>query len=332
MLISPTRQSGITESSRLHPSQEGVLSSRKSARQGRAEGRIDASRLERWSLMGRTQMSVARAQDSEKALGQTWNELKRLERQLAQGKGEQQELQHRLQRLESKLQSGGMLTPELKPKMLQPASTRQVRYGTEPLDLLSAKPTAERLRFSFPLSGGVAEVHIPAGAQGEAVVKRLDQALKHEQIRARMSGKGSLELSIPEPLRRKLDEPVLVTGEGVRVPAGNPIPLRFKAAKGELGELQEGLGKGDIAQEQNRIKRLLSEIEQSMRELKQYRQRMVAQLGQVRAKAQGLNERELESLQQELTGALRQGGFAGTMSGLLAQANVSRQTVVALLT
>ena len=45
-----------------------------------------------------------------------------------------------------------------------------------------------------------------------------------------------------------------------------------------------------------------------------------------------LPQEELAQLQGKLSLQLKEGGFMGTMSGLLAQANVSRQNVVALLT
>ena len=80
------------------------------------------------------------------------------------------------------------------------------------------------------------------------------------------------------------------------------------------------------------MKRLLGEIEQSVRELKQFRQRMVKQLDRVKSRSQNLQQEELVQLQGKLSLQLKEGGFMGTMSGLLAQANVSRQNVVALLT
>ena len=164
------------------------------------------------------------------------------------------------------------------------------------------------------------------------MVTRLDRALRKEHIQARLNELGKLELSVPELHRRKLDEPVLLSGEGIRIPAGNPVPVQFKAKPGQLTQLGEGIDKGELRQEQQRLRRLLGEIEQSVRELKQFRQRMVKQLDRVKARSQNMKQQELEQLQGKLGEQLREGGFMGTMSGLLAQANVSRQNVVALLT
>ena len=75
---------------------------------------------------------------------------------------------------------------------------------------------------------------------------------------------------------------------------------------------------------QQRLKRLLGEIEQSVRELKQFRQKMVKQLDRVKSRSQSMPQEELAQLQGKLSLQLKEGGFMGTMSGLLAQANVSR--------
>jgi hypothetical protein len=76
---------------------------------------------------------------------------------------------------------------------------------------------------------------------------------------------------------------------------------------------------------------MLGNIEQSVRELKQFRQKMVKQLDRVKARSQNLEQEELQRLQSSLSSQLQQGGYMGMMSGLLAQANVTRQGVVALL-
>ncbi|WP_240038644.1 hypothetical protein [Aeromonas allosaccharophila] len=208
----------------------------------------------------------------------------------------------------------------------------RTQFTAEHLDLLSAKNSAERLVFSFPQSNSAVEVTLPAGARDGEVVARLDQVLRKEHIQARLNELGKLELSVAEPHRRKLEEPVLVRGEGIRIPAGNPVPVQFKPKSGQLTRMAEGITKGEIRQEQQRLKRVLGEIEHSVRELKQFRQKMVLQLDKVKARSQSLQQDELAQLQSSLSARLSQGGYMGTMSGLLAQANVTRQGVVALLT
>jgi hypothetical protein len=333
MQIQQTRPGGVAEApAQLKLRGQASVQGKNKSRQPVAMDRHpNVARLERWALIGTAQQRIAHAQGGEQALGQVWGELKRLERQLSQTTSAGGEIVQRLRALEEKLTSqDAPLTDALKPRLLNGAGSR-VHYGVDHLELLTAKPTAERLVLAFPVSNSAVEVLIPAGAQGQEVIKQLDQALHKEQIQARMSEQGKLELSLPEAQRRKLDEPVLISGEGIRIPAGNPVPVKFKQHPGQLSLLGEGLGRGEIKQEQRRLHKLLGEIEQSVRELKQFRQKMVQQLDKVKSRSQSLKLDELEQLQSKLSSQLKDGGFAGTMAGLLAQANVSRQNVVALL-
>jgi predicted transcriptional regulator len=332
MLIQSTRQGGVTEAGKASASSgRSSLADNLPKKSTTTEKQPDVNRLHRWALIGRTQQRVASTQGSEQALGQVWNELKRLESLLGQQQGKAVELNGRLQQLENKLTSqDGPLDSSLKPRVLQQEAA-PLRYVSDNLDLLTPRSESETLWFSFPVSGTTTEVTLPAGTQEGQIVQQLNQALEKEQIVVSRNSRGNMELVLPESQRRKLDEPVLVRGEGVRLPAGNPVPVRFRQNEGELGQIEQGLSKGEITSERQRIRKLLNEIEQSVRELKQYRQRVMTNLKQVESRVSTPNAGELEQLQEQLSEALHS-GYAGTMSGLLAQANVSRQTVVALLT
>lgn len=334
MQIQQTRLGGVAES-QAQPKLQGraAAQTHTPTAKKQVERHPNIVRMDRWALIGVAQQRIAHAQGGELALNQVWGELKRLERQLGQRDQASTEVSNRLKMLEELVvQPKGPLTPELKPKLLVSPNEQRTHFSADHLDLLSPKNSSERLVFSFPQSSSAVEVTLPAGARDGEVVARLDQALSKEHIQARLNELGKLELSIADSHRRKLDEPVLLRGEGIRIPAGNPVPVQFKPRAGLLTQLAEGVGKGEIRQERQRLKQMLGEIEQSVRELKHFRQKMVKQLDRVKARSQNIKQEELDQLQGQLSQQLKDGGFMGTMSGLLAQANVSRQNVVALLT
>ncbi|MGN5149513.1 hypothetical protein ACTG23_06235 [Aeromonas enteropelogenes] len=333
MKIQATRAGGIAETP-AHPRLQGRTEAEQPLHSGKKSSfrAPDVTKLDRWALMSVAQQRIAHAQGGEQALNRIWGELKRVEQQLSQRSVAGSDIASRLKQMEAQLiQPQGPLTAELKPRLLASASESRINYSADQLDLLSPRNGSERLVFSFPQSGSAVEVQLPAGASQKEAVGRLDQALRKEHIQARLNELGKLELSIADNQRRKLDEPVLISGEGIRIPAGNPVPIQFKAAAGQLTRLGEGISQGELRQERQRLQRMLAEIEHSVRDLKQFRQKMVKQLAQVKARTQSANPAELEQIQSLLASQLREGGFAGTMSGLLAQANVSRQNVVALL-
>jgi hypothetical protein len=334
MQVQQTRLGGVAES-QAQPKLQGraVAQTPTSLVKKQNERNPNIVRMDRWALIGVVQQRIAHAQGGEQALNLVRGELKRLEQQWGQRTQTGDNVANRLKMLEDKVvQPRGPLTGALKPKLLASASDMQTHFSADHLDLLSAKTSSERLVFSFPQSSSAVEVTLPAGSRDAEVVARLDRALAKEHIRARLNELGKLELSVAEPHRRKLDEPVLLRGEGSRIPAGNPVPVQFKPKAGQLTQLADGIGKGDIRQERQRLKQMLGEVEQSVRELKQFRQKMVKQLDRVKARGQSLAQEDLQRLQSGLSSTLQRGGYMGTMSGLLAQANVSRQGVVALLT
>lgn len=333
MQIQQTRLGGVAESqAQLKLQGRAAAQTHTPTAKKQGERHPNIVRMDRWALIGVAQQRIAHAQGGEQALKQVWSELKRLERQLGQRSQASTEVRDRLKMLEEHvIQPKGPLTPDLKPRLLASAEEMRTHYSADHLDLLSPKGSDERLVFSFPQSSSAVEVTLSAGARDGEVVARLDQALSKEHIQARLNDLGKLELSIADSHRRKLDEPVLLRGEGIRIPAGNPVPVQFKPRAGQLTQLAEGVGKGEIRQERQRLKRMLGEIEQSVRELKQFRQKMVKQLDRVKARSQNLEQEERQRLQSSLSSQLQQGGYMGMMSGLLAQANVTRQGVVALL-
>ena len=288
-------------------------------------------RLGSWSLVGAAQQKISETQSSEQALAMAYRQLKQLERQLSQSQQVSSQLQQQIADLDSEIANKeSALSGDLTPKVLQNSPPSNA-YVLDKVDLLSAKPSSEKLQLFFPSSSSAVSIDLPAGESGDQLVSRLNQGLAKEQISVSVNNEGALVFSTTAENSRKLDEPVFFSGEGIRVPAGNPVAIKLSPEKSELTKLNDGLSQGEGAQEQQRLQKLLSNIEQSMRELKQYRRQMLAQLEKVKARTAEMSEDELNRLQQELQQQLSQGDFSQGYSALVTQANVSRQGVVALL-
>lgn len=288
-------------------------------------------RLGSWSLVGAAQQKISETQSSEQALAMAYRQLKQLERQLSQSQQVSSQLRQQIADLDSEIANKeSSLSSDLTPKVLQNSPSSN-SYVLDKVDLLSAKPSSEKLQLFFPSSSSAVSIDLPAGESGDQLVNRLNQGLAKEQISVSVNNEGSVVFSTTAENSRKLDEPVFFSGEGIRVPAGNPVAIKLSPEKSELSKLNDGLSQGESDQEQQRLQKLLSNIEQSMRELKQYRRQMLAQLEKVKSRTAEMSEDELNRLQQELQQQLSQGDFSQGYSALVTQANVSRQGVVALL-
>lgn len=337
MQINSTRSGNITDtavnqqviSNASGNSLTSRLSGQSASRQTKAVSQPE--RFNRWTLIGSAQQKISASQSSEQALAIAYRQLKQLERQLNQNQQVSSQLRQQLAELDEAIAGDdGELTPDLKPKILSPDGNKSA-YVLDKVDLLSTKAGSEKLKFFFPSTGHSSTVEIPANATTDDVLIRLQTGLASERIDVQINNDGLLQFSVITDNKRKLDEPVFFSGEGVRIPGGNPIPIKLTPADSELNKLGQGLSAGDIREEQNRLQKLLGNIESSMRELKKFRKQMLLQMERAKSQSIEIDEKELARLQQELKQQLGSGDFNNTYSGLLTQANVSRQNVVALL-
>jgi|GEM_PF-2014768 len=289
------------------------------------------ARYNRWALIGYAQQRIGDAQASEQRLVLAYRQLQQINTQLATRAHDAEKLAQQIRSLDRQLSEGdSQLNTELKPKFLSPQARRQ-SYVMDKVDLTSPKTADERLQMVFPSVGRSVSVALPAASQGREVALLLDKSLAQERIGVSLDDGGQLVFRVDPAERRKLEEPVLLSGQGIRVPAGNPVPVRLKPAPSELNKLADAVQRGDSQQEQQRLQKLLRTIESSMRELKAFRQQVANQLDRVRSESAEMTERDLEQVQRELLTQLHGGDFSASMTSLVAQANASRDTVVALL-
>ena len=293
------------------------------------------ARFQNWSMLGEAQATVAETQASEVALVQTYRQLSQLKSQLGQESAQADALSQRLRQLDQSLQQQSSLDSQLQPTVWSDSDSSQ-NYVLDKVDLLSAKPANEQVRIYFPSSRSGATVALPAGSSGQAVAESLDQALQKEGIQVTLGDSGQLNFSASQGHERKLSEPMLMSGQGVRVPAGNAVTVRLSAERSTLAELADQVAAADSSQQrqqvQQQIQQLQQQIQQTVQQLRTYRQQVQNQAEQQsRTVESDLSQAELVQSQRQLQLALGQTDYQSIATTLQAQANVTAQTVVALL-
>ncbi len=293
------------------------------------------ARFQNWSMLGDAQATVAETQASEVALIQTYRQLGQLKNQLGQDTSQANALAQNLRQLDQALQNQGTLNSQLQPEVLSDTPSDQ-SYVLDKGDLLAAKPTNEQVRIYFPSSRSGVTVALPAGSSGQTVATSLDQALQKEGIQVTLNESGRLSFTASEGNERKLSEPILMSGQGVRVPAGNAVSVRLSAEKSTLSELADQVETTSDSQKrqqvQQQIQQLQQQIQQTVQQLRSYRQQVQNQAEQQsRAVESDLSQSQLLQSQRQLQSALGQTDYQSVAATLQAQANVTRQTVVALL-
>ena len=298
-----------------------------SAQAGRREHSAMAVRVERhgrWDLLGRAQSQLSHLQGAEKAVVDSYRELLQLMRQLERSQARGDQLSSRVADLRQQLNQTPHLDGNL--RLQHREGPRQASYLLDRVDLLSPRPQGERLNIQLP-NGPPLTLQLAANSSPDDQLRQLQQAFEPHGLKADRNDQGQLRLRGAEAL---LSSPWVFRGQGIRVPAGNPVPIQLGAEPDQLSQLQAGLDKGNVQAEKQRLRDLLSTLEQQRRTLENQRQQLLRQISQLRTSDTGQTEQHLE-----LSGAVRQtlqnGDFTLQLNTLMAQANVSRFSVVALL-
>lgn len=291
-----------------------------------------AQRHGQWALIAQAQTRIADLQAAEQAVVNAYRQLLQVSRQLEhQAAGPQRDnLARQVEQLAAQLraQQPATLDKQLAPTVLQKGGG-SASFVLTRVDLLTPRPQPEQLQLVFSGGRQVAQLDIPAHAGGGQVVQALRGQLSPLGIQVGLNQRQQLEFTVPAAEQGRLNAPLLVTGQGIRVPAGNPVPIQLEPGPGVLDDVAGGLRNGELAAQRDRIRQVLSGLEYQRRQLQLHSQQIVSRLGQIRGDAAAAAE--AVQLGQQLAGTLRDAGFAEHVGVLLAQANVSRHTAVALL-
>lgn len=291
-----------------------------------------AQRHGQWALIAQAQTRIADLQAAEQAVVAAYRQLLQVSRQLEhQNAGPQRDnLARQVEQLAAQLraQQPAALDKDLVPVALQKGGGN-ARFVLTRVDLLTPRPQSEQLQLVFSGGRQVAQLDIPAQAGADQVVQALRGQLSTLGIQVGLNPQRQLEFSVPAAEQGKLSAPLLVTGQGIRVPAGNPVPIQLEPSRGVLEEVAGGVRGGDLAAQRDRIRQVLSGLEYQRRQLQAHSQQIISRLSRIRGDAAAAGE--ALQLGQQLAGTLRDAGFAEHVGVLLAQANVSRHTAVALL-
>lgn len=291
-------------------------------------------RFESWSALGDAQATVADLQSAESSLQQTYRQLQHLQQQLTQDSSDAAQLASKLQQLDAQRQQVGALTSQLEPVAMTEGGDSQ-SYTLEKVDLLTARPTDEQVRIYFPASRSGVSASIPAGTTGQDVADALNQSLQKEGVTVGLNDQGQLTFSAGSEDARKLSQPILMSGQGIRVPAGNAVTVRLTAEQSTLGALASQISgvttQEDKQEVQQQIQSLLRQIQDTVQDIRTYRQELLQNAQSLATASVSGSDSAVSSALQGMQQSFGQQDYQSVATSLQAQANLSSQTVVALL-
>lgn len=284
--------------------------------------KVNTAKFARWSDLGEVQLKFNQFKSAESSLGSIYRELVNVNMQLNRKVNNPEKMVSRLRQLESRVSSD--LNARLKPKVMNAQADRP-DYVLKSVDLLAKKP-AETLSMVLPSAGKSVSFHVPAYAEPTQVVDSLNKSLAPVDIKVSLDAGKNLVFSPNQSQRRAFDEPVLFAGEGIRVPAGNPVPVQMMLQGSALATLADSIETKNNKEEVNeQVRQVQNDIRHTIVQLRYY-------MDQIRNKPDSSDsEVDISSVESELNRLLRDGDFGSRLTSLLAQANISRDTAVSLL-
>src|SRR5690606_35189330 len=151
------------------------------------------------------------------------------------------------------------------------------------------------------------------------------QAFAPQQISVSADNQQQLYFSTEARNARKLQEPWLLTGQGVRVAAGNPVSVALQPTDSVLTQLSNAAGKADNVQAyQQQIQLVQQQLKDALGKVQAQRAALQAQLAAI--SQQQSDATELNALSQQLRLNM-QSGSKSAVSVVMSQANITRSLV-----
>lgn len=291
-------------------------------------GNSTPARYQQWGRLSEAQNQIAQLQAADQALTQAYQQLRPLAQRLqasSMSTEQQQRWGEQLSLLSQHVQQQGRLDARLQPVALAGDAARH-RYQLDKVDLLSPRSVRERVTLLLAGQQQAMGITIAPGQRPAVTLSQLNRHLAPIGITAE-SEQGKLQLVAKERADAILRQPILMQGEGVRVPAGEPVLIKATPEPDALAPLQTAAKKGELMSEREHLTRVMNRIEDYSQRLQQQRHAILQQTAQAWPVA------SKESASTEPTAPLTANGskFEKLVSALLAQAHVSRNSAVALL-
>jgi hypothetical protein len=288
--------------------------------------------LTNWSIRGALSQELAKAEQSEATIRNLFIGLERLSQQLntQAANTKPQAMQQRgissqitmLQNAASRKGSG--LDAQLRTNDPNRPITRQLNAN---MDLISKRPHDENIQLLMGRSGKSLNLSLPANQDERANFSAVQNAFSQHQISVELSRENRLLFSAKKENAGPLLEPWVISGQGVRVAAGNPISLQLNDIDNPLNELAKIADKNASIQEhRDRIQNAQRHLKANLMKVQAKRQQLLAQLQQLDTASSLDNSEALTNLSSNAKQQMLSAG-ANSVSVIMAQANVTRNMV-----
>jgi len=290
-----------------------------------------------WAQRGALSQALAKAEQSESTIRNLYMGLEKLAQQLNTQAANTQPQPMQQQQIKVQIGSlqniankkGSGLDTQLKITDPNRAISKQLNAN---IDLLSARPHEENIQLVMGRSGKSLSLKIPAYQDEKTNLTAIQNAFAPHHINVELNRENRLLFSAQKDNAAPLLEPWVMSGQGVRVAAGNPISLQLNDLDNPLNELAKIADKNaTIAQHREQIQTAQRHLKANLIKIQAQKQQLQSQLEQLDSASSLANTDELLALSLGVKQHM-QNPSVNSVAAIMSQANITRNMVQYSLT
>ncbi|MEM7389268.1 MAG: flagellin [Pseudomonadota bacterium] len=290
-----------------------------------------------WAQRGALSQALAKAEQSESTIRNLYMGLEKLAQQLNTQAANTQPQPMQQQQIKVQIASlqntankkGSGLDTQLKITDPNRAISKQLNAN---IDLLSARPHEENIQLVMGRSGKSLSLKIPAYQDEKTNLTAIQNAFAPHHINVELNRENRLLFSAQKDNAAPLLEPWVMSGQGVRIAAGNPISLQLNDLDNPLNELAKIADKNaTIAQHREQIQSAQRHLKANLIKIQVQKQQLQSQLEQLDSASSLANTDELLALSLGVKQHMQNPGV-NSVAAIMSQANITRNMVQYSLT
>ena len=294
------------------------------------EGQVKV--LTGWAQRGALSQALARAEQSESTIRNLYMGLEKLAQQLNTQAANTQPQPMQQQQIKVQIASlqntankkGSGLDTQLKITDPNRAISKQLNAN---IDLLSARPHEENIQLVMGRSGKSLSLKLPAYQDEKTNLAAIQNAFAPHHINVELNRENRLLFSAQKDNAAPLLEPWVMSGQGVRIAAGNPISLQLNDLDNPLNELAKVADKNaSIAQHREQIQSAQRHLKANLIKIQAQKQQLQSQLDQLDAARTLANTDELLAVSLGVKQHMQSPGV-NSVAAIMSQANITRNMV-----
>ena len=300
---------------------------------------IPTHRLEsysKWAKVTQGQHKISSAQVAEQGLQQIKALLKQLHNQAKRSLSIQQnnlqqsktkQLQSQLTQLDVSYQNKPLVDHQLNLiSATRPAAKHS--FSLKSVDLSIEKQRDEYI--TIQLGANTARVLLPANEKPTSLAQHLGTALQSLDIQVATDRAGKFIFKGSKSQWQQVQAGLLMTGQGQRLPAGEARSIKVNEELNWQDPREWRFGSNDeLKQAMAKIAKSLHKVELQLQELAESKQKIQQQLQRINS--QQPTSADLETTMSQLAHLMQPSPFNLQVTSLMAQANMTRSQVSALL-